>query len=335
MMGSRIKQIEYYLPKNVLTNEQLEKEIPGWTAEKIENKIGIKQRHICDPNETALDLGYNAAKKVFDSEAVKKEDIDFLLFCTESPDYYLPPNATILQDKLGLRTNIGALDYNLGCSGFIYGLALASSLIQSKIAKKLLLITSETYSKHIHPKDKSNKTIFGDAAAAIVIEESPDNQILNFTLGTNGEGAKNLIVPQGGLRNRFNPNESDLTDESGSTRTKNNLYMNGPEIFNFTIDIVPELVNNVLEANKVSFDDIDYVILHQANKYILNYLRKKIGIPKEKFYMNMEDTGNTVSSTIPIRIKTCLENQTIKAGDKVLLIGFGVGYSWGGTIVIV
>ena len=332
-MGVKITNIEYYLPEKVVTNDQLAKQFPNWSPEKIEKKVGIKERHVVKEDETALDLALIAGKKIL--ENYDKDKIDFLLFCTQSPEYYLPSGACILQDRLGLNKNIGAFDYNLGCSGFIYGLALAKSLITSKIAMNVLLITSETYTKHIHPKDKSNKTLFGDAAAATIIEKSEEEQIGEFVLGTDGSGYKNLIVPNGGLRNRYNPNAKEIDEGSGSIRTDNNLYMNGPEIFNFTIEAVPKVVSKTLEKNKISLEDIDYIIFHQANKYMNEYLRKKIGIPKEKYYLNLLRTGNTVSATIPIAIKDVLDNKLIKKGDKILLVGFGVGYSWGGTIITI
>jgi len=332
-MGVKIINIEYYLPEKIITNNQLAKEFPDWSSEKIEKKVGIRERHIVKEDETALDLALIAGKKIL--ENYDKNKIDFLLFCTQSPEYYLPSGACILQDRLGLNKNIGAFDYNLGCSGFVYGLALAKSLITSKIAIYILLITSETYTKHIYPKDKGNRTIFGDAAAATIIEKSEEEQIGEFVLGTDGSGYKNLIIPNGGLRNRYNPNAKQIDEGSGSIRTDNNLYMNGPEVFNFTIKAVPKVVSKTLEKNKISLEDIDYIIFHQANKYMNEYLRKKIDIPKDKFYLNLLYTGNTVSATIPIAIKDVLDNKLIKKGDKVLLVGFGVGYSWGGTIITI
>ena len=330
-MYSIIKKIESFLPKKTLTNKDLEKQFPEWNAEKIEKKIGIRERHIVEENETALDIGFKAGEKVLKN--YNKEKIDFLLFCTQSTEYYLPSGACILQNRLGLNTTIGAFDYNLGCSGFIYGLAMAKSFIKSGLANNILLITSETYSKHIHPKDKSNKTIFGDGATATIIEKSTKEGIFEFSLGTDGSGYKNLIVPNGGLRNKYDINAKEIDDGSGSIRTNNNLYMNGPEIFNFTIDAVPKVVSDVLKKNKTNIDGIDYIIFHQANKYMIEYLRKKIKIPKEKFYINMLYTGNTVSSTIPIALKDCFDNKIIKSGDKILIVGFGVGYSWGATII--
>jgi len=332
-MSTKIVKVEYYLPETVITNDDLAKEFPEWSSDKIEKKIGIRERHIVKEDETALDLALITGKKILKN--YDKDKIDFLLFCTQSPEYYLPSGACILQDRLGLKTDIGALDYNLGCSGFVYGLAMAKSLINSNIAKNILLITSETYTKHIHPKDKSNRTIFGDAAAAVIIEKSEKEQIGEFVLGTDGSGYKNLIVPNGGLRNRYDINSLEIDDDSGSIRTDNNLYMNGPDIFNFTIKAVPNVVAETLEKNNTTLEEIDYIIFHQANKYMNEYLRKKINIPKDKFYLNLLHTGNTVSATIPIAIKDCLDNNIIKKGDKILIVGFGVGYSWGGTIVTI
>lgn len=330
-MGSRIEKIEYYLPETIVNNNDLEQEFPDWTAERIEKKIGIKERHIVKENETALDLALGVGRKLLKN--YNKDEIDFLLLCTQSPEYYLPSGSCILQDRLGLGKSVGAFDYNLGCSGYIYGLAIAKSFIKSNIANNILLITSETYTKFIHPKDKSNRTIFGDAASATIITKSEEEQIGEFVLGTDGSGYQNLIVPNGGLRNRYDPNAKEIDDGSGSIRTNNNLYMNGPEIFNFTIQAIPKVVEETLIKNNVRLDDINYIIFHQANRYMNEYLRKKINIPKEKFCDNLLLKGNTVSNTIPIAIKDSYDNKVIKTGDKVLLVGFGVGYSWGGTII--
>lgn len=323
--------ISYYLPDKILSNEDLYKEFSNYEPSQIESKIGIRNRHIVSENETALDLAFNACEKVL--KEYDRSKIDFLILCTQSPEYILPTTACILQDRLGLKTDIGAFDFNLGCSGFVYGLAISKGLISSGVANNILLVTSETYTRHINPKDYANKSIFGDGAAAVILEKSDEEHILEFVLGTDGKGMNNLIIPNGGARNKYNENEVVESDDSGNYRTKNDLYMNGPEIFNFTIKAIPPLINKTLEKNNLRLEDIDYFIFHQANKYMLDYLRKKIKIPTEKFYNNMQETGNTVSATIPIALKDCLENGTVKAGDKVLLCGFGVGYSWGATIL--
>ena len=210
-----------------------------------------------------------------------------------------------------------------------------SRLVSLSNSSNILFVTSETYSKHINENDKSNLTIFGDAAVAVIVSVSDKEKIGEFVLGTDGSGFENLIVPNGGLKNRFNPDAQLKIDESGSGRTLNDLYMNGPEIFNFTIKAVPEVVENVLEKNNTSLKDIDYVIFHQANKYIIEYLRKKLNIPEHKFYVNLINTGNTVSCTIPIALKNSMEESVIKKGSHVLLVGFGVGYSWGATVITI
>ncbi len=302
-------------------------------SRKIEEKVGIKKRHVTSAEETALDLAIQAGKKALLNYDVQK--IDFVILCTQSPDYFLPTSACILQSELGIKTTAGAFDYNLGCSGFIYGLAMAKSFIASKLASSVLLVMSDTYTKHINELDFANRSIFGDAATAIIVEESSEEQIHEFILGSDGTGANNLIIPNGGMRNKCIPNAQLVEDEAGNKRTANDLFMNGPEIFNFTIASVPSVIQNALEKNNTSIEQIDYVIFHQANKFMLDYLRKKIKIPKEKFYNNLLNTGNTVSSTIPIALKDCMDNGILKNGDKVLLCGFGVGYSWGATVITI
>jgi 3-oxoacyl-[acyl-carrier-protein] synthase III len=322
---------EYYLPESIYSNSDLEKEFPDWTADKIEAKIGIRERHIVRSSETALDLAYEASKKVL--QDFDQEKIDFVLLCTQSPDYFLPTSACILQDRLGLRKDIGALDFNLGCSGFIYGLALAKSLINTGIATNVLLVTAETYSKHIHSKDRANRSIFGDGAAATIIEQSDTGKIHEFVLGTDGSGRNNLIVSSGGMRQPYQESAEGQTDENGNFYSPNHLYMNGPEIFNFTIENIPPLVEAVLKKNNLTPEQIDYFIFHQANKYMLDYLRKKSKIPSEKYYNNMLSTGNTVSATIPIALKECIAQKNIHQGNKIMLVGFGVGYSMGAVII--
>ena len=268
-------------------------------------------------------MAVQSSEKIF--ENYDRNKVDFILFCTQSPEYFLPTTACILQDRLGLRKNVGAIDFNLGCSGFVYGLAFAKGLIAAGIAKSILLVTSETYTKHIHPDDKGNRSIFGDASASAIIEKAEGNDY-QFCLGTDGSGAENLIVKQGAFKKDFEPYpEHEFSPE--------NIYMNGPEIFNFTIENIPGLVKETLEVNGMTMDDIDHFVFHQANSFMLNYLRKKTKIPAEKFYIDMEKTGNTVSATIPIALKNMMDKGILKAGDKVLMAGFGVGYSWGATIM--
>lgn len=323
-----IKAISYYLPQKVVTNEDLVRKFPEWTAEKVAGKVGINQRHIASDNETAFDLAVGAAEKLFVEYSIDRSTIDFVLLCTQSPEYFLPTTSCLIQNKLELSTSCGALDFNLGCSGYIYGLSLAKGLISAGIAQNVLLITSETYSKHIHPQDKGNQTIFGDASSATLIANNGFALIQNFSLGTDGKGAENLIVKRGGLRQ---PNfKNDIVfDENGNFTSSDYLYMNGGEIFNFTAEAVPVLIENVLNKNNLSKDQIDLFVFHQANKYMMNYLRKLIDIDKDRFYFFIESVGNTVSSTIPIALYEAQVEGKLEG--NILLAGFGVGYSWGGV----
>ena len=335
-MKANIKAISYYLPEAVLSNDLINQEFPEWDIEKISSKTGINSRHISAADEFSSDMAVKAAEKLFAEHNIDKSTIDYLLFCTQSPDYFLPTTACIIQDKLGLNTSIGALDFNLGCSGFVYGLSLAKGLIAGEMAKNVLLITSETYSKFIHPKDKSNKTIFGDAAAATLITaEKGFCSIGNFIFGTDGKGAENLIVKQGGMRFPVLDENEDIADEFGNVRNDKNLFMNGTEIFNFTGEFVPKLTEAILEKSSLTKDDIDLFIFHQANKYMLNHLRKKIKIPEEKFFIAMEHCGNTVSSTIPIALYEAQQQANLADSKNVILAGFGVGYSWGACNLII
>lgn len=327
MTSAKIKGISYYLPEYSLTNEKINDEFPEWGIEKISKKTGISERRICGVNEYASDMAIKVAEQLFKELSLDRTSIDFLLYCTQSPDYFLPSTSCIIQHELGLRKTIGALDFNLGCSGYVYGLSLAKGLIVSAMAKNVLLITSETYSKFIHPKDKSNKTIFGDAASATLISNCDGFcEIGDFVFGTDGSGSNNLIVKNGGLRN-YKKQGIDQIDEYGNVRNDNNLYMNGAEILNFTLDEIPILTNAILEKSKLAKSEIDLFIFHQANKYLLDLLRKKIDKPIEKFVYAMESSGNTVSSTIPIAISQSLRQGKLSNIKNCILEGFGVGYS--------
>lgn len=331
-MKAYIKGISYYLPHEVVTNEDLVKIFPEWSVEKVASKVGVNKRHIADKNETASDLAEKAALKLFQEYNVSPTDIDFLMLCTQSSDYLLPSTACILQNKLGIPTSSGAFDYNLGCSGCIYGLALAKGLIMSGAAKNILLLTAETYNKYLHPSDKSNKSIFGDGAAACLISTDGFAEIGEFVFGTDGNGAENLIVRTGAARSRERTGFYE-TDDEGHTKYDDYLYMNGGAIFNFTLETVPTLTNEVLSKNNLTKEEINYYIFHQANKFMLNTIRKVCVIPKEKFYINLEETGNTVSSTVLIGLKDCINKGLIKPNQNIMITGFGVGLSWGGTIL--
>lgn len=327
-----IKAISYYLPERVVTNEELVKIFPEWSVEKVAQKVGVNSRHLAASDETAGDMAEKAARRLFEEYHIQPESIDFLLLCTQSPDYFLPSTACVLQDRLGIPTSAGAFDYNLGCSGCIYGMAVAKGLIAAGIAKNILLLTAETYNKYLHPEDKSNRSIFGDGAAACLISTEGFAEIQDFVLGTDGKGADNLIVKTGAARHML-PTGKSQEDDEGHIWYDDYLYMNGGAIFNFTLDAVPAMIQQLLEKHHLSQDDINYYVFHQANKFMLSTIRKFCVLPKDKFYINMEEVGNTVSSTVLIGLKDCIERLVIKPHDTVMIAGFGVGLSWGGTIL--
>lgn len=327
-----IKALSYYLPEKVLTNQELLKAFPEWSVEKVGKKVGVYSRHIAAEDETAGDMAEQAARKLFKEYGINPSEIDFLLLCTQSPDYFLPSTSCILQDRLGIPVTAGALDYNLGCSGCIYGMALAKGLITAGIARNVLLLTSETYTKYLHPSDKSNRSIFGDGAAACLISTEGFAEIGEFSLGTDGSGYDKLIVASGASRCP-KPTGKYSEDDEGHIRHDDYLYMDGGGIFNFTLDAVPAMMEDILTKNSIKKEDVDYYVFHQANKFMLNTIRKICSLPKDEFYIQLDNTGNTVSSTVLIGLKDCIENGTIKSGMKVMVSGFGVGLSWGGTML--
>lgn len=330
MAEAYIKAISYYLPQEIMTNESLVEEFPEWTVEKIASKVGVSERHIAG-SETISEMAVKASNILFEQNPdINRNEIDFVLLCTQSPDYILPSTSCLVQAELGLTTKCGAFDFNLGCSGYEYGLAVAKGLIVAGIAKNILLITSEAYNKHLHPKDKSNKTIFGDAATATLISDNGFAKIGEFVLGTDGTGAENLIIKTGGSAHPDRLNDTSF-DENGNPVSSDYLYMNGGEIFNFTLRVVPGMVRETLKKNNLEKDDISMFIFHQANTFMLKHLRKFLKIDEERFFINMENVGNTVSSTIPIAIADA-KDQGLLHGN-ILLAGFGVGLSWGATIL--
>ena len=302
-------KIAYSLPDRTLTNAELCSIFPGWTEEKILSKTGIATRHVVSGDECALDLAVKAARQLFAEKSINTATVDFLLLCTQSPKFMLPSTSCLLHEKLGLRKDIGSLAFDHGCSGFVYGLSLAKGLIAGGVAKNVLLVTAETYTKYIMQEDKSTRSIFGDGAAATLIDQGLADKIGVFSFGTDGSGADKLIVRNG------------------------HLFMDGPDIFNFTLEVVPKTMNDILVRNCLTIGDIDLFVFHQANKFMLDTIRKVNGLSKDKFYINMATTGNTVSSTIPIALKQLDDAGRLHQGMKIMLIGFGVGLSWGGTIV--
>ena len=329
-----IVSIAYHLPNDVLDNESLAAANPHFRAEKVKAKTGIDRRHIAAPDETAVDLAVKAAERLFAETGLARETVDLVIFCTQAPDYFLPTSACIVHARLGLPTDAGAFDINLGCSGFVYGLGVAGAMIQSGQASRVLLLTADTYSKFIDVDDLSVRSIFGDAGAATLIEGGR-GALGPFVYGTDGAGAPHLIVPTGGLRAPIGGSEADggFTVHGGHRKPGKPLHMNGPEVFNFSITAVPKAVDALLQKAGVPMEAIDLFVFHQANTTMLEALRRKLDIPVERFFVDLSDAGNTVSSTIPIALHRAAAQGRLKSGDRVMLVGFGVGYSWGATLL--
>jgi 3-oxoacyl-[acyl-carrier-protein] synthase III len=319
-----IAAVEYYLPADIVTNEALAREFPEWSVEKIAEKTGIHTRHLAAADQCSSDLACEAARKLFSKGTVRAEEIDFVLFCTQTPDFALPTSACLLQHRLGIPTTAGALDFNLGCSGYIYGLAMAKGLIETGQARKVLFLTGETYSKLLDPSDKTVRTVFGDAGAATLVgvSERTDEMIGRATFGTDGSGGMNLVAPQGGFRGA-----------NAEAAGRAALWMNGPEIFNFTLRTVPAAVQRTLDSAKLALNDIDLFIFHQANQFMLEHLRKKMGLTPERFFVAIAHSGNTVSNTIPIALKEAESGGRLTSGMRIMLVGFGVGYSWAAVLI--
>ncbi|MEV4666870.1 3-oxoacyl-ACP synthase III family protein [Microbacterium sp. LWO12-1.2] len=332
-MGARIAAVDYYLPETVLSNEDLSREFPEWSVEKISGKTGIDRRHISGADEFSSDLAIAAARRLFEREGIDPQSIDYVILCTQSPDYYLPSTACIVQDALGIPTSAGATDITLGCSGYVYALGLAKGLIESGQARNVLVVTADTYTKFINPADKSVRTIFGDGAAAtLVTSDGSDTALTAFTYGTDGAGGKSLIVPNGGLRAGSALQPKADTAVRDLVESGYDLYMDGPDIFNFTLRVVPETVEEILAKAQLEQDDIDLFVFHQANAFMLEHLRKKLKVPAEKFFVSLAESGNTVSSTIPIALADAERQGALIPGMRVMMLGFGVGLSWGGLV---
>jgi len=316
---SKISDIQYYLPPKLLSNEDLVFDNPDWRMDDIEKKTGIKYRYICEDAQTSKDIALLACEKIFNSN-VRRSDIDFLIVVTESPEYIAPAMSCDLQNSLGLKTSIASFDVNLGCSGFVYGLMIADSILCANNYSNGLLVCVDTYSKYISSNDRTCRPLFSDAASATLITASNKKTLGPFVLGTDGSGYKDLMVKNSGTIKNID--------------TERNLYfMNGSAVFMFTMRVVPKAVNDLLIKEKCNMDDIDLFVFHQASKIVIDNLKRLLKLSNEKVFENYQLVGNTVSSSIPIALSQAKSAKKIKKGSIVMLVGFGVGLSWGATII--
>jgi 3-oxoacyl-[acyl-carrier-protein] synthase III len=335
-VNAYIKAISYFLPEKIFSNDEFFESFPDTIPQKDNYaRIGVKERRVVDQNVTATDLGVSASLLLFSEHSVDPGDIDFILFCALEFDYQLPSSSCIIQQKLGLKTNCGATDFNLGCSGYVYGLAMAKGLIESAGLKNILLITSSTLTKTIHKNDKSSRFVFGDGAAATLISARENEKGMgSFVFGTDGKRADKIIIRDGAARHPISESSYiEHSDEYGNVTTNANFYMEGTSVFLFGLKTVPAMISELLEKEKLNIDEIDLFIFHQANLFLIDTIRTKMKIPEEKVFNYMESIGNTVAATIPIALCEAIKEGKAKPGQRILLAGFGVGLSWAATIV--
>lgn len=331
-VGSLI-DIATYLPETVLSNEELARAHPEWDVSRAALRVGVDSRRIAGPDETAYDLALAAANKLLSRHEGLAARIDGVLFCTQSPDYKMPSNAFLLQRDLGLRTDIIAFDFSLACSGFVYGLAIATSLLRSGMARNLLLVTADTYSKLLREDDRSTRMLFGDGAAVSWISAVPDaaggspliTSFDRFVLSSDGSGWEDFIVRSGGARQ-----PPAMQEEA---HYSDRIEMNGLNVLNFVNGRVLRQLRGLLESEAVRPNDLAQCFFHQASRLALDSLRKHLGLREEQVFSNLATHGNTVSASIPILICDYFCRHALHPGGRLLLSGFGVGYSWASVVV--
>lgn len=332
--GVRIVGVSAVVPKNIKTTADLASIWSAEDAEKIASSIGVNKRHIAGDNVCTSDLCYEAAMSLLAECKWPSSSIDAVVFVSQTPDYILPATACVLHGRLNCSKQCVAFDINQGCSGYVYGLWTLMSLMSASGMKRALLLAGDTLSKIVAPKDRSSVPVFGDAGTATILELDATAGGSIFSLGADGSGWPHLIVPAGGFRRRSTP-ETALPQEKegGNIRSEEDLYMNGTEVFSFTLREVPAMISLLLDEARLAIDDVDYFIFHQANAFIIKHLVKKMKLPKEKVPITMGDFGNTSSASIPLSLCVIGAGGRLGKGSRTVLTGFGVGFSWGSALV--
>jgi 3-oxoacyl-[acyl-carrier-protein] synthase-3 len=331
-----IRHISYALPDRVVHNDELAAENPTWDMSSTGARAGVITRHIAEADETAYDVAVRACEALFAETGLRQETVDALVFCTQSPDYVMPGNAHLLHGYLGLGDSVLAFDYNLACSGYVYGLAFADAFIARGLASEILLVTADTYSKHIHPKDRSARVLFGDGAAVTHLSRGDGEgpTVVAAELGSHGADFAKFYVPAGGMRRPSSPpTQVEETDASGNVRTPEQIHMDGIGVWSFVNSAVPPHVRAFVENQSLTFDDIDLFVFHQASQMTLDSLAKVLELPAGKVYVNMASVGNLVSASIPVALRMALDDGAVRPGMRVLLCGFGVGLSYGSVLL--
>lgn len=334
-MRAIIRDITSALPEQVVTNAQLHAEHPEWNFAALAEKVGVKQRRIAADDETSLDFGERACRVLLDRHSGLLDLVDILIFCTQTPDHVLPPNSCLLHQRLGLVERVAAFDLAHACSGFIYAISQARAYIAAGMARNVLIVNADTYSKLIHPDDRSARALFGDGATATWIEATEDARgIVDVVCCTAGSLFDKFIVPAGGCRcPRSKATGEEFTDASGNVRTAEHIHMSGRDILAFVNKRIPQHIDEVLARNQITREDIDLYVFHQASAMVLDSLTRLLRLPQSKVFRNLDQIGNTVSASIPLALAEARAGGRLASPATVLLCGFGAGFSWGTAIV--
>ncbi len=330
-----LEAIAHSIPAQTLTNDELRAQYPAWDFDQLEKAAGVFSRRVCAQGETALDFVVRACEQLAAQGRLRSEDIDAVIFCTQSADYIMPPNSCLLHGRLQLKPEVMAFDINLGCSGYIYGLQVADSLIKSGSAQRVLLATADTSTRFIHPGDRATRCLFGDGGAVSILTGLENGRgIRDIRCGTAGKYYQRVMIPAGGMRLRRSAETARaMVDESGNLHTEDNLAMDGLGVLSFFNSTMPRAVKKMLERNHLSVDDIDWFVFHQASLVALETLRRILKVPEGKMVYDLADVGNLSSSSIPVALSRALECGKAKSGQLALLCGFGQGLSWGTAVM--
>lgn len=331
-----IQAIGCALPDREVTNEDLDRANPSWRMDLVAELTGIHSRRVTADDETAFDLSVRACEDLFARGSVDPSAIDAILCCTQSPDYPGTGNSFLLHDRLGLGDEVLAFDFDLACSGFVYGLGIADSLARSGAASRILLVTGDTPTKGMNPGDRSTRVLFGDGAAAAYVsaDDAAGGRIVASELRTHGSAFRYAYTPAGGARNPHgSETKREAADESGNVRAAEDYHMKGTELWGFVASVVPRHVEQFLAKHALTFEQIDLVVFHQASKMILDTLTKALAIPRDKVFSRMSDVGNLSATSIPFALRAALDEGAIQPGNRVLLSAFGAGISYGSAIV--
>lgn len=329
--------LQYELGDQLVSNEDLESENPSWIMTRTAERTGIAARNIASDEITALDMAERAANRFLETSGVQRNDIDGLIFCTQTPDHILPSNSSLLHGRLTLPQKVLSFDITHGCSGFVYAIGIAKSIVVSKMAKNMLVVTGDTYSRLIHPQDRSVRAIFGDGSSCCLISsetyEQPSFDIVDIEFWTEGSKAERFKIENGGARSPIDTDLDPQPDKNARIKSANHIQMDGLGLLSFFNSTLPVSIKKTLEQNKLTLDDVDLFVFHQASRMAIDGIVRALKVDERKVIRQFAQTGNLVSSSIPVALQKHLETNTVIKDSIILLCGFGVGLSWSVAIL--